>query len=61
MNLTPHDHALLRHLRRQVDHYQESDLKSGYGKHPNVKQDLDRSRRELKEFVNELRREGKSI
>jgi len=59
-DLTPHDHALLRHLRREVDHYQDQYLRTGT-KHPNIQQDLWRARQELKEFVKSLRLEGKKI
>tara|TARA_R100000951_G_scaffold104453_1_gene97635 strand:- start:1310 stop:1501 length:192 start_codon:yes stop_codon:yes gene_type:complete len=60
-DLTPYDQALLKHLRREVDNYTEKDLKSGYPRHPNIKQDLDRSRRELNNFVDRLRKQGKRI
>jgi len=59
-DLTLHDHALLRHLRREVDHYQDQYLRTGT-KHPNIQQDLWRARRELEEFVRSLRLEGKRI
>ena len=59
-NLTPADHALLRHLNRQVDHYQDEYLRTDTT-HPNIQQDLWRARRELKEFVRSLRKEGKEI
>jgi predicted nucleic acid-binding Zn-ribbon protein len=58
--LTPNDHALLRHLKREVDHYQDKSLRTGE-KHPNIQQDLWRARKELKEFVAELRKQGKNI
>lgn len=60
LELTLHDHALLKHLRREVDHYQDKSLRTG-AKHPNIQQDLWRARKELKEFVAELRKQGKRI
>jgi len=59
-NLTPHDHALLRHLKREEEHYQNAYLRTGM-KHPNIHQDLWRARKELKDFVRSLRLEGKKI
>lgn len=58
--LSPVEEALLRHLRREVDHYQNKSLKTQF-KHPNVNQDWDRARRELKEFVNQLRIAGRNV
>ena len=34
-NLTPADHALLRHLKREEEHYQNAYLRTGM-KHPNI-------------------------
>jgi len=58
--LTPVEEELLRHLRREVDHYQNESLRTQF-KHPNVNQDWDRARRELKEFVKQLRIAGKNV
>ena len=58
-NLTPHDHALLRHLRQVVDRLQEERFRKD--QHPNIHQDLWRARKELKDFVRSLRLEGKKI
>jgi hypothetical protein len=60
LELTPHDHALLRHLKREVDHYQDKYLRTNT-KHPNIQQDLWRARKELKEYVRSLRLQGKRI
>jgi hypothetical protein len=59
-NLTPADHALLRHLKREEEHYHNAYLRTDT-KHPNIEQDLWRARKELKEFVAELRKQGKNI
>lgn len=59
-DLTSHEAALLRHLKREVDHYQDAYLQTGLH-HPNLKQDLQRARNELKEFVKSLREDGRNI
>ena len=59
-NLTPADLALLRHLKREEEHYQNAYLRTDT-KHPNIEQDLWRARKELKDFVRSLRIEGKNI
>ena len=59
-NLTPADHALLRHLKREEEHYQNAYLRTGM-KHPNIYRDLWRARKERKDFVRSLRLEGKKI
>jgi hypothetical protein len=58
--LSPADEALLRHLRQEVDYYQDESLRTQF-RHPNVNQDWDRARRELKEFVTKLRIAGKNV
>jgi len=57
--LTPHDLAHLRFLRAAVDRLQDESFR--LDPHPNVKQDLDRARRELKSFTLSLQKEGKNI
>lgn len=59
MKLTPADHAHLAFLNRQVDRLQDESFR--LDPHPNVKQDLDRARRELKAFILSLQKEGKRI
>ena len=58
-NLTPADHAHLRFLRGQVDRLLDENFR--LDAHPNVKQDLERARSELKSFILSLQKEGKSI
>ena len=58
-NLHPAQDSELKFLRRQVDGRVEDALRSE--PHSNVSQDLDRARRELKEFVEKLRRDGYNI
>lgn len=59
MKLTPADHAHLDFLKRQVDRLQDESFR--LDPHPNVKQDLDRARIELKTFVKTLREKGVKI
>ena len=58
-SLTSADHAHLRFLRGQVDRLQDESFR--LDPHPNVKQDLDRARSELKSFILSLQKEGKNI
>ena len=60
LELTPADHALLRHLKREEERCLDAYLRTGT-KHPNVQQDLWRARKELENFVRSLRVEGKKI
>ena len=57
--LTAQDRAHLAFLNRQVDRLQDESFR--LDPHPNVKQDLDRARRELKSFTLSLQKEGKNI
>jgi hypothetical protein len=57
--LTPHDRAHLVFLNRQVDRLQDESFR--LDQHPNVKQDLERARSELKSFILSLQKEGKNI
>ena len=59
-NLTPADLALLRHLKREEERCHNAHLRTD-ANHPNIKQDLWRARKELKDFVRSLRMEGKKI
>ena len=59
-DLTAADHALLRHLRREEEHFQQELFRTDM-RHPNIEQDLWRARKELKEFVRSLELEGKNI
>jgi len=59
-NLTPADHALLRHLKREEERCLDAYLRTD-ANHPNIQQDLWRARKELKDFVRSLRMEGKKI
>ena len=59
MKLTPADHAHLVFLNRLVDRLQDESFR--LDPHPNVKQDLDRARIELKTFVKTLREKGVKI
>jgi hypothetical protein len=59
LKLTPADRAHLAFLNRQVDRLQDESFR--LDPHPNVKQDLDRARRELKAFILSLQKEGKNI
>ena len=58
-NLTSADQGLLRFLNRQVDRLQDESFR--LDPHPNVKQDLQRARSELKFFIKSLQKEGKNI
>jgi len=58
-DLTPADRAHLVFLNRQVDRLQDESFR--LDPHPNIKQDLDRARRELKSFTLLLQKEGKKI
>jgi len=58
-SLTSADHAHLRFLRGQVDRLQDESFR--LDPHPNVKQDLQRARSELKFFIKSLQKEGKNI
>ena len=58
-NLTSADHAHLRFLRGAVDRLQDESFR--LDPHPNVKQDLQRARSELKSFIKSLQKEGKNI
>ena len=58
-DLTPADRAHLVFLNRQVDRLQDESFR--LDPHPNIKQDLDRARRELKSFTLLLKKEGKKI
>ena len=58
-NLHPADVSLLRHLRQLVDRLQDEQHR--LDAHPNVKQDLFRARKELKEFTSRLRQRGVNI
>jgi hypothetical protein len=59
LKLTPADHAHLGFLKGQVDRLQDESFR--LDPHPNVKQDLDRARIELKTFVKTLREKGVKI
>ena len=59
-DLTPHDHALLRHLKQEEERCLNAYLRTKT-EHPNIQQDLWRARKELKDFVKSLRLEGKKI
>tara|TARA_R110000796_G_scaffold44631_2_gene108630 strand:- start:332 stop:520 length:189 start_codon:yes stop_codon:yes gene_type:complete len=58
-SLNPEQQAHLRFLKQQVDQYQNESNRIDY--HPNVKQDLQRAMRELKEYRLSLQREGVEI
>jgi hypothetical protein len=58
-DLHPADVSLLRHLRQLVDRLQDEQYR--LDAHPNVKQDLFRARKELKEFTSKLRIKGVNI
>lgn len=58
-NLTSADQGHLRFLRVQVDRLQDESFR--LDPHPNVKQDLQRARSELKSFIKSLQKEGKNI
>tara|TARA_Y100000385_G_scaffold215600_1_gene224406 strand:- start:1116 stop:1304 length:189 start_codon:yes stop_codon:yes gene_type:complete len=58
-DLTPADRAHLAFLNRLVDRLQDESFR--LDPHPNIKQDLDRARRELKSFTLLLQKEGKKI
>tara|TARA_B100000524_G_C23434500_1_gene292783 strand:+ start:15 stop:212 length:198 start_codon:yes stop_codon:yes gene_type:complete len=58
-DLNPADRELLRFLRQQVDNLQ--DRLYGHDHHPDIKNDLWRARKELKEFTLKLRRNGVKI
>ena len=59
LELTPQDHALLRHLKREEERCLDAYRRTGT-KHPNVQQDLWRARKELEKFLRSLRVEDKS-
>lgn len=59
MNLTSADQGHLTFLRGAVDRLERESFR--LDPHPNVKQDLDRARRELKAFILSLQKEGKNI
>lgn len=59
MKITPADRAHLDFLKGQVDRLQGESFR--LDPHPNVKQDLDRARIELKTFVKTLREKGVKI
>jgi hypothetical protein len=58
-SLTSVDQGHLRFLRVQVDRLQDESFR--LDPHPNVKQDLQRARSELKSFIKALQKEGKNI
>ena len=58
--LTPFERAHLKFLKNQEHQCQMEAQKRSF-EHPNVNQDWDRARRELKEFVKELREKGRNI
>ena len=58
-DLTPADRAHLDFLKRQEERLQDESFR--LDPHPNVKQDYERARRELKSFVMLLKKEGKKI
>lgn len=58
-SLTSVDQGHLRFLRVQVDRLQDESFR--LDPHPNVKQDLQRARSELKSFIKSLQKEGKNI
>ena len=58
-DLTPADRAHLVFLNRRVDRLQDESFR--LDPHPNIKQDLDRARRELASFTLSLQKEGKKI
>ena len=58
-SLTSVDQGHLRFLRVQVDRLQDESFR--LDPHPNVKQDLQRARSELKSFIKTLQKEGKNI
>lgn len=57
--LNPEQQAHLRFLRNEVDKYEREANRTDY--HPNVKNDLSRARKELKEYRLELQRKGVNI
>ena len=58
--LTPFERAHLKFLKNQEHQCQREAQRRSFD-HPNVNQDCDRARRELKEFVKELREKGRNI
>jgi hypothetical protein len=60
LELTPQDHALLRHLNREEERCLQAYLRTGT-KHPNVQQNLWRARKELKKFLRNLHIQGKPM
>ena len=58
--LTPFEKAHLKFLKNQEHQCQREAQRRSF-EHPNVNQDWDRSRRELKEYVKELREKGRNI
>jgi len=57
--LNPAQKAEYRFLKNEVDKYEQE--ANRVDMHPNVQHDLWRARRELKEFVSELRQKGVNI
>jgi hypothetical protein len=60
LELTPQDHALLRHLKREEERCLQAYLRTGT-KHPNVQQNLWRARKELEKFLRNLHIQGKPM
>tara|TARA_R100000995_G_scaffold70520_1_gene39101 strand:- start:167 stop:355 length:189 start_codon:yes stop_codon:yes gene_type:complete len=58
--LTPFEKTHLKFLKNQEHQYQNESQRTNF-EHPNVNQDWDRARRELKEYVKELREKGRNI
>ena len=58
--LTPAEKAHLKFLKNEEHKCQEASQRTNF-EHPNVNQDWDRARKELKEYVSELRKKGRNI
>ena len=58
--LTAEEKSHLKFLRNEEHKYQSASQKTNF-EHPNINQDWDRARNELKEYVSELRRKGRHI
>lgn len=58
-NISPAQKAELDFLNRMVNRLQDESFRLDH--HPNVQQDLWRARKELKDFVRSLRKEGFNI
>ena len=58
--MTPFDISMLRHLEREVQYYLHIDMQTG-DKPVDIKQNLERSRQEVKRFIRQLREEGKDV